>query len=76
MDCRHAIDTEPSLVKAYFFQGQALGELELYDESIASLKRGQLLQCYFFSTDVKMITVDEVATDCTVFVGVFSLLAR
>jgi len=42
-DCRRAIETDSSLVKAYFFQGQALCELELYDESIASLKRGELL---------------------------------
>jgi len=40
-DCRRAIETDPSLIKAYFFQGQALFELELYDESIASLKRGE-----------------------------------
>jgi len=40
-DCRRAIETDPSLVKAYFFQGQALCELEYYDESIASLKRGE-----------------------------------
>jgi len=39
-DCHRAVETDPSLVKAYFFQGQALYELEFYDESIASLKRG------------------------------------
>jgi len=40
-DCLRAIETDPSLVKAYFFQGQALHELQYYDESIASLKRGE-----------------------------------
>lgn len=40
-DCRRAIETDPNLVKAYFFQGQALCELEYYDEAIASLKRAQ-----------------------------------
>jgi len=47
-DCRRAIETDPNLVKAYFFQGQALCELEYYDESIASLKRGE-----FFDTGHK-----------------------
>jgi len=43
-DCRRAIETDPNLVKAHFFQGQALCELKYYDESIASLKRGKFFQ--------------------------------
>lgn len=38
-DCRRALDLERSLVKGHFFMGQALVELNLYDEAIASLMR-------------------------------------
>jgi len=41
-DCQHAIDLDNRLVKAHFFKGQALHELQLFDESIASFKRGQM----------------------------------
>lgn len=40
-DCRRALDLERSLVKGHFFMGQALVELNLYDEAIASLMRGK-----------------------------------
>ena len=39
-DCRRALEMDSSAVKAHFFLGQALLEQELYDEAIASLKRG------------------------------------
>jgi len=51
-DCRRAIEIESSLVKAYFFQGQALYELEYYDESIASLKRGELFDVMEFCVKI------------------------
>ncbi|VDH89038.1 E3 ubiquitin-protein ligase CHIP-like [Mytilus galloprovincialis] len=38
-DCRRALDLDRSLVKGHFFMGQALVELGLYDEAIASLMR-------------------------------------
>lgn len=38
-DCRRALDLERSLVKGHFFMGQALLELNLFDEAIASLMR-------------------------------------
>ncbi|XP_055922154.1 E3 ubiquitin-protein ligase CHIP [Eupeodes corollae] len=38
-DCRRALDIDPSLVKAHFFLGQCLMELELYDEAIKHLQR-------------------------------------
>ncbi|XP_065911680.1 E3 ubiquitin-protein ligase CHIP-like [Dysidea avara] len=37
-DCRRAIELDPKLVKANFFMGQALTELENYDEAIQALK--------------------------------------
>ena len=40
-DCRIAVELEPCLVKAHFFNGQALLELKQFDESIASLMRGK-----------------------------------
>jgi STIP1 family protein 1 len=41
-DCRRALEMDNSAVKAHFFLGHALLERELYDEAIASLKRGVL----------------------------------
>lgn len=38
-DCRRALDMDQNLVKAHFFLGQCLMELELYDESIKHLQR-------------------------------------
>ena len=40
-DCRRAIELDPKLVKANFFMGQALTELENYDEAIQALKIGR-----------------------------------
>lgn len=39
-DSQRALETNPNLVKGHFFLGQALIELELYDEAIASLTKG------------------------------------
>ncbi|XP_019880840.1 E3 ubiquitin-protein ligase CHIP [Aethina tumida] len=38
-DCRRALDMDPNLVKGHFFLGQALLELENYDEAIKHLQR-------------------------------------
>jgi STIP1 family protein 1 len=39
-DCRSALEVDSSHVKAHFFAGQALLEMKMYDEAIASLLRG------------------------------------
>lgn len=39
-DCRRALDMDQNLVKGHFFLGQALIELEYYDEAIKHLQRG------------------------------------
>uniref|UniRef100_A0A1B6DL63 E3 ubiquitin-protein ligase CHIP n=1 Tax=Clastoptera arizonana TaxID=38151 RepID=A0A1B6DL63_9HEMI len=38
-DCRRALDIDPSLVKGHFFLGQALLEMDNYDEAIKHLQR-------------------------------------
>lgn len=38
-DCRSALEIDNSLVKAHFFLGQCLMELEQYDDSITYLQR-------------------------------------
>lgn len=38
-DCKRALDLDPNLVKAHFFMGQALQELEAMDECVACLQR-------------------------------------
>lgn len=38
-DCRRALDIEPNMLKAHFFAGQSLMEMELYDEAITHLQR-------------------------------------
>lgn len=43
LDCRRALDMDSGLVKGHFFLGQALLELENYDEAIKHLQRGKLL---------------------------------
>lgn len=40
-DCQKAIQIDPASIKAHFFMGQALSELENYDDAIAALKRGK-----------------------------------
>lgn len=39
-DCRKAIEVDPKLIKAHFFMGQALTELESFDDAITELKIG------------------------------------
>ena len=39
-DCLKALQLDSTLVKAHFFMGQALIELENYDDAIVSLKTG------------------------------------
>ena len=39
-DCRRAVELDSKLIKAHFFMGQALTELENYDEAIKALKIG------------------------------------
>lgn len=41
-DCQKAIQLEPNLVKAHFFLGRALTELENFEEAITALVKGQL----------------------------------
>lgn len=41
-DCRRALDMDPNLIKGHFFLGQALIELEQYDEAIKHLLRGMI----------------------------------
>ncbi|XP_021920703.1 E3 ubiquitin-protein ligase CHIP [Zootermopsis nevadensis] len=38
-DCRRALDMDPNLVKGHFFLGQALLEMDNYDEAIKYLQR-------------------------------------
>uniref|UniRef100_A0A1A9VZS6 E3 ubiquitin-protein ligase CHIP n=1 Tax=Glossina brevipalpis TaxID=37001 RepID=A0A1A9VZS6_9MUSC len=38
-DCRRALDIDANLLKAHFFLGQCLMELEMYDEAIKHLQR-------------------------------------
>lgn len=38
-DCRRALDIDPNLVKGHFFLGQALLEIDNYDEAIKHLQR-------------------------------------
>lgn len=40
-DCRRALDMDPNSVKGHFFLGQALLELECFDESVKHLQRGK-----------------------------------
>lgn len=40
-DCRTALEIDPTLVKAHFFLGQALLEMDNFDESIKHLTRGK-----------------------------------
>lgn len=42
-DCRRALDIDNNQVKGHFFLGQALVELDCYDEAIKHLHRGEHL---------------------------------
>lgn len=41
-DSRRALDVDSALVKGHFFLGQALSEMENYDEAIKHLQRGKI----------------------------------
>ncbi|XP_041833240.1 E3 ubiquitin-protein ligase CHIP-like isoform X1 [Melanotaenia boesemani] len=43
MDCRHALELDSQLVKAYFLMGQSHLEMENYDEAIGNLQRAYFL---------------------------------
>ncbi|KAL3249480.1 hypothetical protein MRX96_055995 [Rhipicephalus microplus] len=40
-DCRRALDLDPSSIKGHFFLGQALQEMDNYDEAVKYLQRGE-----------------------------------
>lgn len=40
-DCKRALEVDGSLVKGHFFNGQAQLEMNMYDEAIGSLTRGE-----------------------------------
>ena len=40
-DCQKAIQIEPTFIKAHFFMGEALTELERYDDAITALIKGE-----------------------------------
>ena len=42
-DCRRALDMDANLIKGHFFLGLSLMELQLFDEAIKHLQRGELL---------------------------------
>ena len=48
-DCRTALEIDPTLVKAHFFLGQALLEMDNFDESIKHLTRGKVLTIIIIS---------------------------
>ncbi|KAJ8319117.1 hypothetical protein KUTeg_004208 [Tegillarca granosa] len=56
-DCRRALDMDRSLVKGHFFMGQALGELHMYDEAVASLKRAHDL-----AKEQKLVFGDDITS--------------
>lgn len=48
-DCKRALEIDNTIVKGHFFHGQALLELNLFDEAITSLARGKFCEkhvCY------------------------------
>lgn len=45
-DCRRALDIDTNHVKGHFFLGQALVELECYDEAIKHLHRGDYIYVF------------------------------
>ncbi|XP_076055437.1 STIP1 homology and U-box containing protein 1 isoform X2 [Oratosquilla oratoria] len=61
-DCRQALELDSSLVKAHFFLGQALLEMDNFDESIKHLQRAQDL-----AKEQKVNYGDDIA--CTIRVA-------
>ncbi|XP_063235135.1 E3 ubiquitin-protein ligase CHIP isoform X2 [Bacillus rossius redtenbacheri] len=56
LDCRRALDMDPNLVKGHFFLGQALFEMDSYDEAIKHLQRAHDL-----AKEQKLNFGDEIA---------------
>lgn len=56
-DCKHAIEIDSNIVKGHFFLGQALLEMNLYDEAITSLTRA-----YELAKEQKMNFGDDIAS--------------
>ncbi|XP_061387781.1 E3 ubiquitin-protein ligase CHIP-like [Musca vetustissima] len=56
-DCRRALDIEPNMLKAHFFAGQSLMEMELYDEAITHLQRA-----YDLSKELKQNFGDDITS--------------
>lgn len=61
-DCRRALDMDPNLVKAHFFLGQSLMELELYDESIKHLQRGKDCTSILYRTFLQYDLVHQLSS--------------
>lgn len=55
-DCRRAIESDPNLIKAHFFLGQALAELGSYDDALKHLQRAHEL-----AREMKMNFGDDIA---------------
>ena len=54
-DCNSALTIETNMVKGYYFMGQALVELQLYEEAIDALKKAYALsneQRRFYGDDI------------------------
>ncbi|XP_075150207.1 E3 ubiquitin-protein ligase CHIP-like [Haematobia irritans] len=56
-DCRRALDLEPNMLKAHFFAGQSLMEMELYEEAITHLQRA-----YDLSKELKQNFGDDITS--------------
>lgn len=57
-DCRRALDIDTNQVKGHFFLGQALVELECYDEAIKHLHRGNF---YFILHSIVTLVREDLA---------------
>ena len=54
-DCNSALTIESNMVKGFYFMGQALVEMQMYDEAIEALKKAYTLsneQRRFFGDDI------------------------
>ncbi|XP_018333225.1 E3 ubiquitin-protein ligase CHIP [Agrilus planipennis] len=56
-DCRRALDMDNNLVKGHFFLGQALVEMEIYDEAVKHLQRA-----FDLSKEQKLNFGDDIAS--------------
>lgn len=55
-DCRRALDMDSTLVKAHFFLGQALLELDNYDEAIKHLQRGEHYKSFSYIPFIRVLS--------------------